>query len=351
MTRKDLIRILGLRSVRIIALFGIVVFALLVTFVTRHSDALSEDNPAAVYQTNDKSDPSFKDIRASFQTHILDDIRDGWPADLPPAGLFNLVKYPSPVGPLDAYVSPDPGDGKKHPAIVWLKGGLSNSIDNTAWDETEPRSNDQSATVFRKSGILMMYPSRRGGNENPGHRECFYGEVDDIVAATQYLKKLPYVDPNRVYLGGHSTGGTLALLIAECSEDYRAIFSFGPVAAFINYGDDYALFDKTDKRELYARAPILWLKDIRNPCFVLEGDSGGNNHDQLKMMQEHCDNPNVRFLTVHGADHFAGLRPVSELIVKKILADTDPQRSIQISTADVDAAMAGEQKTRDPRQN
>ena len=30
-----------------------------------------------------------------------------------------------------------------------------------------------------------------------------------------HVAKLPYVDPARIYLGGHSTGGTLALLVAE----------------------------------------------------------------------------------------------------------------------------------------
>ena len=34
----------------------------------------------------------------------------------------------------------------------------------------------------------MMFPSHRGGIDNPGQREGFFGEVDDILAA------LPYVD-------------------------------------------------------------------------------------------------------------------------------------------------------------
>ena len=75
----------------------------------------------------------------------------------------------------------------------------------------------------------MMYPSLRGGNNNPGHMESFFGEVDDVLAARALLAKLPYVDPERIYLGGHSTGGTLALLVAECSGAFRGVFAFGPV--------------------------------------------------------------------------------------------------------------------------
>jgi dipeptidyl aminopeptidase/acylaminoacyl peptidase len=63
----------------------------------------------------------------------------------------------------------------------------------------------------------------RGGNDNPGRREGFLGEVDDVLAAADHLSKLPHIDPTQIYLGGHSTGGTLALLVAECSNTSIAI--------------------------------------------------------------------------------------------------------------------------------
>lgn len=43
-------------------------------------------------------------------------------------------------------------------------------------------SNDQSASAFRTKGIPMMFPSLRGGNDNPGVQESFFGEVDDVLA-------------------------------------------------------------------------------------------------------------------------------------------------------------------------
>lgn len=46
----------------------------------------------------------------------------------------------------------------------------------------------------------------------------------------RHLAHQPYVDPNRIYLGGHSTGGTLALMTAEASDRFRAVFAFGPVS-------------------------------------------------------------------------------------------------------------------------
>lgn len=73
-----------------------------------------------------------------------------------------------------------------------------------------------------------MSPSLRGGNTNPGVKEGFLGEVDDVLAAANYFEKQKYVDPKRIYLGGHSTGGTLVLLVSEGSPRFRAVFSFGP---------------------------------------------------------------------------------------------------------------------------
>ena len=136
------------------------------------------------------------------------------------------MKYDSPAGSLAAYVSPDPNDGKRHPAIIWITGGDCNTI-GEMWNP-RPASNDQTARAYREAGLVMMFPSLRGGNDNPGFKENFYGEVDDVLAAAAYLAKQDYVDPKRIYLGGHSTGGTLVLLVAEVPNPFRAVFLIRP---------------------------------------------------------------------------------------------------------------------------
>src|SRR5262249_22746789 len=155
------------------------------------------------------------EARKGFVTKIVENGDPPTAPDQPDGGPFELIRYKSPVGPLAAYLIKDPGDGKKHPAIVWITGGDTNSIGDV-WSPAD-RSNDQTASGFRKAGIVMMFPSQRGGNDNPGKREGFYGEVDDILAATDHLAALPYVDPEQIYLGGHSTGGTMVMLVGECT--------------------------------------------------------------------------------------------------------------------------------------
>ena len=44
----------------------------------------------------------------------------------------------------------------------------------------------------------------RGENGQPGAFSMFYDEVEDVLAAAEYLAKLPDVDPARVFVSGHS---------------------------------------------------------------------------------------------------------------------------------------------------
>lgn len=77
-----------------------------------------------------------------------------------------------------------------------------------------------------------MVPSFHAENDNPGQYEIFYGELEDLESARAWLAQQPYVDPNRIYLVGHSTGGTRALLASELSAKYRAAFFLGGIPDF-----------------------------------------------------------------------------------------------------------------------
>lgn len=269
---------------------------------------------------------SLAEARQGFQAKLISQKYAKEPVPQPPPGLFDLVRYDAPVGKLAAYLTPDPRDGKRHPAIVWITGGDCNSIDDGVWREG-PSSNDQSASAFRKAGIVTMFPSLRGGNDNPGSKEGFLGEVDDILAARDYLARQRFVDPERIYLGGHSTGGTLVLLTAECFDRFRAVFSFGPVEDVAGYPREYTPFDTSSVRELQLRAPGLWLHSIQVPVYVFEGTVDGNL-SSLKALERASKNPNVHFLTVNGASHFSILAPTTRLIAEKILRDNGPQPDI-----------------------
>ena len=282
---------------------------------------------------------TFAEAHDSFQTKLAREESDSDPVPTPPEGVFDLVYYPSKVGDLAAYVSSDPGDGQKHPMIIWVVGGWGNGIDDFPW--TYPAwDNDQTGSAFWQAGVLTMYPSFRGGNGNPGNYEALFGEVDDIVSAYEYAASLPYVDPQRIYLGGHSTGGTRALLAAEYTDKFRAVFCFGAVDEVKYHNNSQFTFDTSDEMEYTMRSPIHWLEDVHTPTFLIEGSEG--NADNLRNIENTSKNDQIHCYLIEGADHFAALAPVTQLLAEKILADTGSQCAISLTMEELEQAMAQE---------
>lgn len=263
---------------------------------------------------------SLLEARQAHATKLTRSARDEEPLVEPPAELFARVKYPTKLGEMAAYLSKPPeGSAAKLPVMVWITGGFPpGGIGEAAWTAL-PADNDQSAKDYRVAGMLMMYPTFRGSFGNPGAQETLYGEVDDVLAAIEYVRGLENVDPERIYLGGHSTGGSLALLVAAAQPKVRAVISFGPVGDLRSYGEDSLLFDPEQEPEWQLRAPIRFLDAIKVPTFVIEGSSG--NADSLREMQAATKNPNLRWFEVKGASHFDVLAPANALLAKKLSAE------------------------------
>ncbi len=268
---------------------------------------------------------SLTEARRGFQTKLTRKEKGGEPVPKPPAKLFRVVRYDAPAGKLAAYLTPDAKDGKRRPAILWITGGDCNTIGDV-WSRAQPK-NDQTASAFREAGIVMMFPALRGGNDNPGIKEGFFGEVDDVLAAADFLAGQEYVDPKRLYLGGHSTGGTLVLLVAASSDRFRAVFSFGPAHDVRGYGPEYLPFDMSNPREFELRAPGRWTHSIQSPTYVFEGTRDANT-DSLDALARASRNPLLRIHPVKGADHFSLLQPVTRLIAGKILRDDGPTTNL-----------------------
>lgn len=282
---------------------------------------------------------SFAQAHDAFTTTLAREENDDYSIPAPPEGLFEQVSYSSKVGDLAAYVSSDPGDGEKHPMIIWVVGGWGNGIDDFPWTYPE-WDNDQTGSAFWQAGVLTMYPSFRGGNGNPGNYEALFGEVDDIVSAYEYAASLPYVDPERIYLGGHSTGGTRALLASEYTDKFRAVFCFGPVDEIKYHNNTQFTFDMDNEDEYIMRSPIHWLDDIKSPTFLIEGREG--NSENLERMLEESENDKLHGYVIEGADHFSTLAPLTRVVAQKILEDTGAESTLSITQEELDAAMTQE---------
>lgn len=282
------------------------------------------------------SNMSLREARKDFTTKIIEkSFTDSGNIETPPKETYVLIQYPVKQGKMAAYVTPDPKDGKRHPAVIWIHGGYGGLSDSDYFWEPQERDNDQSGSAFRHAGLVEMIPSFRGEDENPGAYEMFYGELDDIEAAYDWLSRQPWVDPQRIYLAGHSTGGTRVLLTSEYSEKFRAYFSLGAIPdlkARVEGGEMMVPvpFEKTDQ-EYHLRSPAAFIKSIKKPTWYFEGEeSYWSAFDNIAKVAKKEKIPFVA-VKIDGGNHFNIIAPTTELIAQKILNDTDDECNITFS--------------------
>lgn len=282
--------------------------------------------------------------RAGHRTKLLpNSFRPAGPADEPPpTGPYRRIRYPSPAGELVAYLTADPKDGKRRPAIVWAHGGFG-GIGSYYWSK-QSAANDQTPKAYVDAGFVVMLPAWRGENDNPGRFELFYGEVDDAVSAIDYVSKLPYVDANRIYMGGHSTGGTIALLTALSTDKLRAAFSFGgapDIGRVVGDGEGYGNtpFAPADRKESRLRSAIHFVGSLKTPTWYFEGERSSYVEEAQEMQRRarRAGTPFNAFI-VKGGSHFDIIRSLNELLAAKIRADAGPACNIRITEPEVTAA-------------
>ncbi|HKC39220.1 MAG TPA: alpha/beta fold hydrolase [Gemmatimonadales bacterium] len=152
---------------------------------------------------------------------------------------------------------------QKLPAVLFLHGGFEFGAGD--WDMAVP---------YWQAGFVVMAPMLRGENGQPGAFSFLYDEVDDVLAAADFLRRQPSVDSTRIFLAGHSAGGTLAQLTALTSARFRAVASFdgSPDQQLLYNGSASKpgnhrelVFDPKDARELQMRSPLAYVLSLKTP--------------------------------------------------------------------------------------
>ena len=259
------------------------------------------------------------------------------PPPRPPKGVFELVKYDAPPASSSRLRHARPRRRQEAPGDR-LDHRRRLQLDRRPLEDA-PRDNDQTAAAYRKAGIVMMFPSLRGGNDNPGLHEGFLGEVDDVLAAADSSRSHPTSTP-RIYLGGHSTGGTLVMLVAESTDRFRAVFSFGPADDVRGYPAEFIPFDTSNPRRSSCDRRAAGSTRSDSPLFVFEGTEAGQ-HRVVAGDGPGLDEPTVRFLPVKGATISAS-SPRRTTDRAKILGDDGPTRTSRSPRTSWPARATGE---------
>src|SRR5437870_9077002 len=143
----------------------------------------------------------------------------------------HLVVYPAqdqtPISSflyIPANIKPD----RSHPAIVYPHGGPQWQHYNSWYPNIQ---------YLTSHGYLVIAPNYRGstgfGREymESLRKDAGRGDLNDLVAATEYLKTTGYVDPKKIAIMGGSWGGYITLMaLTKSLEIWAAGVSSDPLA-------------------------------------------------------------------------------------------------------------------------
>lgn len=246
-------------------------------------------------RTRRETGPSFPEVRAI-----------GEPS--PSNATFERIDYPSELGPMPGYLALP--EGRPRGAVLWLHGGF------TVGTEIDP---GWGPAMLRDHDVAVLVPALRGEPGSPGTYELFLGEVDDARAALAELSRRSGIPETDIVVAGHSTGATLALLLAETGIVVRGFVCFGPmseVTPLLSMDLVPIPFGRRDASEIWIRSPLHFLPSIVSPVHLIEGTEG--NSDAVMTLAQAASDDVPIHARVEEGDHFSLVVPYSEQIAGRI---------------------------------
>lgn len=207
-----------------------------------------------------------------------------------------------------------------YPAIIYIHGGGWMSGDKSREDE------DSWDTLFAASGFVCININYRLSHQDP-----FPAQIQDVKAAIRWVKanaKKYDINPEKIGIWGHSSGGHLASLAGTSSgvgtleddngnqgntSEVNAVVSIAGPSDLLKMGGWHDLPNSpeskfiggplTSNTETARKAnPIIYIGQNPPPFLIIHGDTDGIVPiSQGELLYKSL--PNASFLTIKGADH------------------------------------------------
>lgn len=171
---------------------------------------------------------------------------------------------------------------RRYPAILWLHGGQESQYDYGFNFRVQ---------LFAANGYVVVMPNVRGsggrGLDFALALNKAYGtkDVEDVIVATDYIIEQGYVDPDRLGVGGWSSGGTLTNFVIAKTDRFAGAVSGASVGWYTStYGHDpYYLWWHTElgppwkNRDLWdSISPFMYVENITTPTLFIGGEKDWN---------------------------------------------------------------------------
>jgi dipeptidyl aminopeptidase/acylaminoacyl peptidase len=217
------------------------------------------------------------------------------PLDPPPGA--ERIAYGSDGRMLTAWLSIPKGSGA--PGLVYLHGG--NVLGSGHWDLT---------LAYRQAGYAVM-PALRGENGQGGAFSGFYDENADVLAAAEHLAGLPGVDRSRMFVAGHSIGGTQTMLAAMSTTMFRGATAFsGSTNAwgFFARFPEMICFDVSNPREFEMRSPLSFASSFKCPVRIFHGSEEKRQANPAALTADRASKAGLDVVaSAVPGDHFSSL--------------------------------------------
>lgn len=119
-----------------------------------------------------------------------------------------------------------PGAAKKYPAIVFVHGSGAGTRDGGT--QANPTFLELGNALANAGVAVLRYDKRGIGKSTGTGTEDWRPLARDVKAAVAFLRRQPQIDPQRIFILGHSEGGFITPMIANTTPVRGIVIMAGP---------------------------------------------------------------------------------------------------------------------------